>query len=103
MTFRVGQKVVAVSQNNRDVSVSDLVVGQIYTIRDIDSRAADAGYHDGELTIRLEEIFNPVRRTTIGDWEAGYVAHRFRPVVEHKTDISVFTAMLTPSKQGVEA
>jgi hypothetical protein len=47
----------------------------------------------------LDEIKNPVLRYTDGDvGEIPFAAFRFRPVVERKTDISIFTAMLKPSK-----
>ncbi len=36
-------------------------------------------------------------------WFAGQVADDFRPVVGRKTDISIFTDMLTPKTEQVSA
>ena len=54
---------------------------------------------DGEQVIELLEFPSPYD----GYWGAGFIAAAFRPVVERKTDISVFTKMLKTSKQKVDA
>jgi hypothetical protein len=36
-------------------------------------------------------------------YEPGFNAECFSPIVERKTDISIFTKMLNPSKQSVDA
>lgn len=75
--FHVGQKVVCVEPTD------DLVKGQIYTV----------------LSILCDGLIK-VDRTRPGiEWL--FYAHRFRPVVERNTDISIFTALLNPSPQKV--
>lgn len=75
--FHVGQKVVCV-----DAGIWRKIANNVvYTIHSIN---ADHG-----LWLRLIEV-DPLG--------GGYLSSRFRPVVERKTDISIFTAMLTPSK-----
>lgn len=85
MTFRVGQKVVCVDDSRPVVGWAKqwLRKGNIYEIRSIEP--------DGD--IHLIEIAR----------ESGtpFYHSRFRPIVERKTDISIFTAMLKP--QGVDA
>lgn len=90
MTFRVGQKVICIDEVGQNPNLGDRTVikGRIYTVRE----AYDWFGYPG---IRLDEIYNYLDR--------GYSAHRFRPVVERKTDISIFTAMLNTSKREVEA
>jgi hypothetical protein len=91
MTFHVGQKVVCV-----DASISrwgcdtGLVDGAVYTI------AAIAEFWDG-IGFDLAEL--PARKFD-GHHQA-YNSERFRPAVECKTDISIFTDMLT--RTGVDA
>jgi len=70
--------------------------GSVYTIRDIDHRAEFLLH--GAPTIRLEEVVAPIQLGTILEWswEPGFHPRRFRPVIERKTDISIFTEMLTP-------
>ena len=76
MAFRVGQKVVCVDASHAPGS--------------------------GRPTPVLEE---QPGRTIDGKWrpDFGFRAARFRPVVERNTDISIFTKMLNPSKQTVDA
>ena len=84
MTFRVGQKVVCVNPCN------DLVRGRVYTIL-----KTGVCFHDGKnRSIVL------VDQTRFGapSGRLPFFAERFRPVVERKTDISIFTQMLKPSK-----
>lgn len=78
MAFHVGQKVVCVDASEHKA----LHAGTVYTI-------AAIHHEDGETFVGLLEI-----PRNHADW----YAWRFRPVVEPKTDISIFTAMLTPKK-----
>jgi len=87
MAFRVGQKVVCVDANPRNGHVSNLTEGAVYTVR------AFGPSKDGSPGISLDEIYHPFP----------FYQDRFRPVVERKTDISVFTKMLTGSKVGADA
>ena len=77
MTFRVGQKVVCVHP------VDDLVKDAVYEV----------------LAIGLS--WRNTQMLDVNDSQFGclaFYAWRFRPLVERKTDISIFTAMLNPSK-----
>ena len=60
--------------------------GEVYVISALD-------IEDGDLFIALKGF---------GEWDS-FEAAAFRPVQERKTDISIFTAMLNPQKQGVDA
>ena len=65
----------------------------IYTIR---------GFYQ-ETHLLLVEIVNPAVPYVDGDMEPVFLAERFRPIVEHKTDISIFTALLMLSREGADA
>lgn len=101
MTFRVGQKVVFVDDTPTQSECGPgsywlpnwPVLGQVYTIR---------AFVDDDAVF-LEEVRNPVREFLHGVSEGSFYCWRFRPVQERKTDISIFTAMLTPNKRRVEA
>lgn len=102
MAFYVGQKVVCVEASPRadytpwKVSIFDmegLTEGRIYTVRAVSVQR-------GVSVIFVIEIN---RRWKVDGREQGYAAVRFRPIVERKTDISIFKAMLNPSKQEVSA
>jgi len=94
MTFRVGQKVVCVNSEkfrNMDLNLSGGLFpkkGMIYTVR---------GFSIGGHVL-LDEIVELPHLWLEGYGEGGWLVWRFRPVVERKTDISIFTAMLKPSK-----
>ena len=87
MNFKVGQKIICIDDSAKDGDKSALVTGSIYTV---------AGFADGRagIAILLEEIPPP------NSFWYGFAPERFRPAVERKTDISIFTAMLTPKKQS---
>lgn len=102
--LQVGQKVVCVGcgQSERKTRVERPqgekagaiypTIGSVYTIRQIDV------WNDG-TTILLNEISNAhLIGWKGGTIEPGFPAKGFRPVVDRKTDISVFKAMLNPSK-----
>lgn len=85
--FRTGQKVVCVDDKPRDNGPSGLTEGYIYTIR--------GTYLDKRHTVpavMLEEMKPPASNSR------GWFADRFRPLVEKKTDISVFTKLLKTEK-----
>lgn len=84
--FRVGQKVVCINDvpdpGRRFTDCIPPKRGMVYTVRDY------VPSHYGNWTaIRLVEV---VRRPD----NMGFRASRFRPLVERKTDISIFTAVL---------
>lgn len=90
MAFRIGQKVVCIR------AFADLrgcetwpVKGQTYTVRGFN----DDGY------LFLDEIINPPFWFAEGFCEAAWNPEKFRAIVERKTDISIFTAMLSPTKR----
>lgn len=92
MAFRIGQKVVCVDARAR-ISLyrawiyNDAPVeGRVYTISAI---VLDEGE---DCLVLLEHPRSPRSQ------HSGFAARRFRPVVERKTDISIFTKMLKPSK-----
>lgn len=100
MAFRVGQKVVCVDGTDRDNDASTCRgsywmpnypdEGSVYTIRDI----------RGNGGLFLVEVVNPQRTWAAGDTAEGcWCPTRFRPV--QTTDISIFTAMLNPSRETV--
>lgn len=90
--FRVGQKVVCVHDI---LGVPDwwapLHYGRIYTVRETFISPSI-----GRCSVRLEEITNSFH--PVWECECGYVASLFRPAVERKADISIFTRMLTNNK-----
>lgn len=107
MTFHVGQKVVCV-----DDEPSKLAGQKVYShaargvrniVRNLSGLKKDAVYtvsgfginHTGSQGIHLAEIKRPNN--------IPYRIERFRPVVEHKTDIAIFQAMLNPSDERVSA
>jgi hypothetical protein len=81
MTFRVGQKVVCVDASlpaNPWHRQHPLVLKQIYVVRHCFVKCID-----------------------IDDSRRGWQNWRFRPLVERKTDISIFTKMLTPTSREI--
>jgi len=102
MAFRIGQKVVCVNDTWRDTLIDCPggvpVKGGVYTVRGFCE-------HYPEITsIYLEEIVNPPFKYLVGAYEPSFLAWRFRPVVERKTNISVFKEILnrTPTKQPAQ-
>lgn len=106
--FTVGQKVVFVDDVPANAGVPRSVglgagveypvVGNVYTVRSVYKT------NRGNVGVKLNEIDNSQACSLLGlPHEYGFEAYRFRPVVERKTDISCFKAMLNPSKEGVPA
>lgn len=87
MSFHVGQKVVCVDDKPFNGGLDGLIAGNIYTIRGFGECMS------GPLGIRLVELLRPKPAN-----DMPYLARRFRPIIERKTDISIFTAMLTPNR-----
>jgi len=87
MAFFIGQKVVCISddwEHTTDPSRKpEVVKGGVYVIR---------GVHDyGYPSLTFEGL------------RCFYHQGAFRPIVEKKTDIAIFTAMLTPKKVKADA
>jgi hypothetical protein len=97
--FRVGQKVVCIEGRPIGGSGFEIwpVEGAVYTVRELCISPWSAG-----VLMRLEEIHNaPIvygRNGIVSRWECAFMVSRFRPIIERKTDISIFKAMLNPSK-----
>jgi hypothetical protein len=95
-----GQKVVNFRHGDPVVMAEWLAIGaiyptlgEVYTIRAVFPR-------EGRLVLHLVEIDNSHLDF---DDEPGFDSEYFRPLVERKTDISIFQAMLTPSPVTVDA
>ena len=96
--FYVGQKVVCINDDGMlghklAAKVSSLPVrGSIYTVRDVVSPDEISPC----LGLLLEEIIGEIHP----GWheEYGFRSDRFRPIVERKTDISIFAEMPKPAK-----
>jgi hypothetical protein len=84
--FRVGQKVVCVDDSYFEDQITK---GKIYQVHSI-------AIAYGDVWIRLCEVYPE---------NDGYRRRRFRPIVERKTDISIFKSMLTSAgkKERVNA
>lgn len=100
--FHVGQKVVCV-RHPEDLEYNCGCSNvpqfkQIYTIRGLETDPSN-----GEVYLLLEEIVNPPRLYPDGYGEECFHHSGFRPVIERKTDISVFTALLNTSKERAPA
>lgn len=100
--FRVGQKVVIAFPYDDQTKFAAALCGEtlpdagfIYTVREIEPPD-----HTGVVFIRVFEIVNPAGHEF---GECAFNSQRFRPVVDRKTDISIFQAMLTTQKIGVPA
>lgn len=95
--FYIGQKVVCVNDSEREFLQPNtvyvkrpwlLVKGKVYTISEL------INLPNRMPGLLLEEI--PDRNCPI---EPGYARERFKPVIEKKTDISIFKAMLNKTPQ----
>ena len=106
--FHVGQKVVLVDDEPRQYGVTRERAlslgatypkkGPVYTIREVYVSNL------GTPAVLLEEIENVQTSISLGfKCEIGFDADRFRPVVERKTDISIFTSMLNKPTVKVQA
>lgn len=108
--MQIGQKVVCINDDWppmwRDHWMTTCapefpVKGQVYTIRAIVTRAI------GDAGLRFVEIKNPEVNCVFEGQsivaEIVFRASYFRPLVERKTDISIFTRLLTPQKESVDA
>lgn len=94
--FYVGQKVVCVDADSHyGYVIRGLEQNKIYTVRWVgDFTHPEFG---AAACLRLNETIRHCEHYLIEDLPSRAV--RFRPLVERKTDISVFTALLNPAKQ----
>lgn len=88
--FRVGMKVTMKEKGVWARPYGEIVpvFGEVYTIRDI---VTDADVHN---TLRFIEIRNDCHLYLDGHREPSFNATVFSPVVDRKTDISVFEKLL---------
>lgn len=99
--FYVGQKVVCVDDSETDnMGKKELRKDDIYTVIWVGRH-----FHPDEMVerqcVRLAEVIRKPCEID-PDGSMPFRASRFRPVVERKTDISIFTEMLNPSHKVVE-
>jgi hypothetical protein len=92
--FHIGQRVVCI----HDVASPPAnefpnlpIKGSIYTVRGFVSPDGECERTPGML---LEEFANPPWEYKEGVFEPSFHPYHFRPLVQNKTDISVFTRML---------
>ena len=98
--FHIGQRVVCIHDvgcppANEFPNVP--IKGSIYTVRGFVS--PDVGY-ERTPGMLLEEVVNPPWEYKEGVFEPSFHPYHFRPLVQHKTDISVFTRMLDRRAHG---
>jgi hypothetical protein len=91
--LKIGARVICVDNGGRrHIDMNGITfpeVGPIYVVRKI-----QVPTHSGGVVILLEGIINPIC-PDVG-MEYGFNSCRFRPVIETKTDISIFERMLDP-------
>jgi hypothetical protein len=92
--LEINQKIICINNRSLSSRIFPLVVGRIYTIRDI---MTDVPEHNRGVVLLLNEIINNLH----ADGERAYYSDRFRPLVERKTSIEVFQKMLNPSPEKV--
>jgi len=111
MAFYVGQKVVAIADPGdgheyfihpaHKLGAAEPVVGEVYTIRAfVKSKVQERFSFLALAEIRNEPMYLPAEGGLI---EVAWPEFRFRPIFERKTDISIFTDMLTPKTEQVSA
>lgn len=92
MAFHVGQKVTLIEDDP-----------WWYVIR-TDTEVFDGPQYGAVYEIAEIKLCDERPFLFFHQWpKKGWDAEEFRPVVEPKTDISIFTAMLTPKKATVQA
>lgn len=95
MTFQIGQKVVCVDDTpNPKRGASIIKNGAVYTVKGFCRQE----HSDGKDGLFLCEVATRETRTLCECFKF----ERFRPAVEPKTDISIFTKMQTPKVRSLE-
>jgi hypothetical protein len=101
--FHVGQKVVCLDDSSESLDGTKFIEKDaIYTIRWVGIFDL-GGIIVPTLCLRLaginrgEGVWDIRHSNREAAYDMPYRATRFRPVIERKTDISIFTEMLTPS------
>jgi hypothetical protein len=101
MTFRIGQKVAQIAPwKSNDTAFSDVSFtqcGVVYTVREISEVR-------GVVSLLFFELRNPIHKyRNLPPMEQVFPAWNFRPIIERKTDITVFTEILRKTNIGVDA
>ena len=96
--FYLGQKVVCIDDKPQIQigKMHGLTKGNVYTIRWI-GMYNDFFNKEEILCIRVEEINRS--EPTLQQFDVPYMASRFRPLLEKKTDISIFHKLLVPKEK----
>ena len=94
--FHVGQKVVCIDDDGLHLRPDEdgPCKGQVYTIR---------GFNEQVGGLLLIEVINFPQLYREGYGELSFRPSRFRPVVERKTDISLFKAILDKPTVRIDA
>lgn len=85
----VGQKVVCIDANTINIGFDKLIKNEVYTISEIEIS------EKGHFIDLKEKMKYP---SSLG---CRFFISRFRPVIEKKTDISIFTSMLNRNLEKV--
>jgi len=98
MTFRIGQKVVCISDEWRnpqyELPVAMPMKHGVYTIRAMGlGTCGDNG--EEQIGLLFQEFIYPIASC---GFEPSFSSRCFRPIVERKTDISIFQKMLESKK-----
>lgn len=98
MSFRVGQKVICIDGSRWPGRGAGFETypkeGEVYTI-------SGFGPSDKHCRIYLAEINNPPHNYISGFHPATWATIRFRPLVQKKTSIAIFQALLNPNNEEV--
>ncbi len=96
MTFHTGQKVICVARAHGPLILgrAEAHVGKTYTIRNLQPIRNGCWTCGNDLGLHFDEIVNPEFETFAGLREISFCSKRFRPVVEHETDISDLKRLL---------
>ena len=93
--FQVGQKVVCIKDEDAFAPWNWPKKGEIYTIRAIGECTPAQTYWWGKnVVVWVNEVVNS---PDASGQEPGFGQGRFRPLVERKTDISIFEKLLNPA------
>jgi hypothetical protein len=99
--FYVGQKVECINDKpaHPGETLNILRKHRIYTIRWHGFIAA--GHFPGQYKVRLWEIFRKKRPLDPLE-DMPYLARRFRPLIERKTDIAAFESLLDSDRKNIK-
>ncbi len=79
------------------------VQGEIYVVRKVFMERFMHDPEDRPALLLVEIVNQPRSWASHGFHEAGFQADKFRPLVERRTDISIFRKMLAPKRATEDA